>query len=152
MTIVTASRQASTDEIVGEMDRRGHVIEQLEAKIQELEGEVDLFRKMQKAAGETSLLYQIRRELGWNEYTSLSIMPSGVRELRMDANRYRFLKEHCSTFYAMTHEQPAEWSIGWEFQQSKPHEAWGSFDKWIDADIEAHKLKQAQIDAEEGGA
>lgn len=56
MTIVTASRQASTDEIVGEMDRRGHVIEQLEAKIQELEGEVDLFRKMQKAAGETSLL------------------------------------------------------------------------------------------------
>ncbi|MBM7046320.1 hypothetical protein, partial [Rhizobium lusitanum] len=99
---------------------------------------------------ETSMLYEIRRELGWNEYTSLSIMPNGVRELRKDALRYRYLKDHCSSFYAMTHEQPAEWSIGWEFQQSKPHEAWGSFDKWIDADIELRRIRQAELVAEDG--
>ncbi len=149
MTIITASRNASVDEIAAEMDRRGHIIETLEAKVEELQGEVDLLRKMQKAAGETSMLYAIRRELGWNEYTSLSIMPNGVRELRKDALRYRYLKEHCSSFYPMTHEQPAEWSIGWEFQQSKPHEAWGSFDKWIDADIEARSQRQAELDAED---
>ncbi|WP_037152995.1 hypothetical protein [Rhizobium freirei] len=149
MTIVTANRQASFDEIVAEMDRRGSVIETLEAERDELQAEVDLLRKMQKAAGETSMLYEIRRELGWNDKTSLSIMPNGVRQLRHDALRYQYLRDHCSSFYPMTHEQPAEWSIGWEFQQVKPHEAWGSFDKWIDADIEAHRQKQATLDAED---
>ncbi|MBM7045654.1 hypothetical protein, partial [Rhizobium lusitanum] len=92
MSVHTTERPASIDEIASEMDRRGAVIETLEAKIEELQGEVDLLRKMQKAAGETSMLYEIRRELGWNEYTSLSIMPNGVRELRKDALRYRYLK------------------------------------------------------------
>lgn len=66
-----------------------------------------------------------------------------------DAERYRFLKDHCSSHYPMTHEQPAEWSIGWEFQQSTPAEAHGSFDKWIDLDIEDYRKRQAAIDAEE---
>lgn len=148
MSVNTTTRQASNDEIAAEMDRRGHVIETLEAQIEELQREVDLLRKMQKAAGETGLLYQIREAMGWNDKTSLSIMPNGVRDLRKDALRYQYLKDHCSSYYPMTHEQPAEWSIGWEFQQSKPHEAWGSFDKWIDADIE----RQRHFDEENGDA
>jgi hypothetical protein len=144
MTTVIATRAASVDEIAAEMDRRGVVIEGLEAKIEELQGEVDLLRKMQKAAGDTSLLYAIRRELGWNDKTSLSIMPNGIRDLRKDALRYQHLKTHCSSHYPMTYEQPAEWSIGWEFQQRTPQEAWGSFDKWIDADIEARRQREAE--------
>lgn len=72
-----------------------------------------------------------------------------VEEFKADAKRYRYLKEHCSSHYSMTWEQPAEWSIGWEFQQSTPAEAYGSFDKWIDQDIEARAKRQAEIDAEE---
>lgn len=149
MSISTITREASVDELANEMDRRGFVIETLEAKVEELQAEVDLLRKMQSAAGDTSMLYAIRRELGWNDKTSLSIMPNGVRDLRKDALRYQYLKDHCSCHYPMTHEQPAEWSIGWEFQQSKPHEAYGSFDKWIDADIEESRKRQAEIDAED---
>lgn len=66
-----------------------------------------------------------------------------------DAARYRYLKDHCSSHYAMTWEQPAEWSIGWEFQQCTPAEATGSFDHWIDRDIEAAARAQAEIDAED---
>lgn len=146
MSVTTVTRPASIDDIATEMDRRGCVIETLEAKIEELQGEVDLLRKMQSAAGDTSMLYAIRRELGWNDKTSLSIMPNGVRDLRKDSLRYQYLKDHCSSHYPMTHEQPAEWSIGWEFQQSKPHEAWGSFDKWIDADMQDFADRQAALD------
>lgn len=64
-----------------------------------------------------------------------------------DADRYSFLKNHCSSHYPMTHEQPAEWSIGWEFQQSTPAEAHGSFDKWIDLDIEDYRQRQAEDEA-----
>ena len=32
--------------------------------------------------GGLSLLYDIRRELGWNDKTSLSILPSGIRRVR----------------------------------------------------------------------
>lgn len=63
----------------------------------------------------------------------------GLREaLEKDALRYRYLREHCSSHYPMSYDpaQPAEWSIGWEFQQGKPHERFGTFDSWIDRDIE----------------
>lgn len=33
-----------------------------------------------------------------------------------DGRRYRFLRDHWGTHYPMTQEQPAEWSIGWQFQ------------------------------------
>ncbi|MFG1429366.1 hypothetical protein [Roseixanthobacter glucoisosaccharinicivorans] len=66
-----------------------------------------------------------------------------------DAARYRYLKDHCSSHYAMTWEQPAEWSIGWEFQQRTPAEATGSFDYWIDLDIADRKRREAEIEAEE---
>lgn len=66
-----------------------------------------------------------------------------------DAARYRFLRDNCSSHYPMTYEQPAEWSIGWEFQQATPAEAYGSFDKWIDADIEAYRQRQDELDAED---
>lgn len=72
-----------------------------------------------------------------------------VTDAKVDAERYRYLKEACSSHYPMTHEQPAEWSIGWEFQQSRPDEAYGSFDKWIDRDIAERAERQAKIDAEE---
>lgn len=72
-----------------------------------------------------------------------------VADAKADAERYRYLKECCSSHYPMTHEQPAEWSIGWEFQQSRPDEAYGSFDLWIDCDISRRAERQAKIDAEE---
>lgn len=75
-----------------------------------------------------------------------------IEEYKADAKRYRYLKEACSSHYPMTHEQPAEWSIGWEFQQSTPAEAYGSFDSWIDQDIAAREERQAKIDAEEGAS
>ncbi|KNY36069.1 hypothetical protein [Agrobacterium sp. SUL3] len=75
-----------------------------------------------------------------------------VEGAKKDSDRYQYLKGHCSYHAAMTHEQPAEWSIGWEFQQSTPAEAYGSFDKWIDLDIEDHRKRQAEIDAEEANA
>ncbi len=58
-----------------------------------------------------------------------------VARLKADAMRYRYLREHCSDHYPMTHEQPAEWSIQWGFQQVNPTQAYGTFDGWIDADI-----------------
>lgn len=61
-----------------------------------------------------------------------------------DAARYRYLREYRSDHWPMTHEQPAEWSIGWEFQQRTPEEAYGSIDHWIDQDI----AWQAAQDAE----
>lgn len=64
-----------------------------------------------------------------------------------DARRYRYLRDHCSSHYPMSWEQPAEWSIGWEFQQSTPEQAYGSFDKWIDAEIALHEASVAE-DAE----
>ena len=75
-----------------------------------------------------------------------------VEILRADAARYRYLKEHCSYHAAMTWEQPAEWSIGWEFQQSTPAEAYGSFDKWIDADIVRAAMVDAKNDEEDRAA
>lgn len=142
---ITTTRPASSDEIAIEMDRRGAVIESLEADIIDLRAEVEILRKMQKAAGETSMLYKIRQELGWNEKTGLSLIPNGVRKLRMDSLRYKHLRDHCGSHYPMTQEQPAEWSISWEFQQSKPEERWLSFDRCIDLDIErlrAHEEEQ----------
>lgn len=65
-----------------------------------------------------------------------------------DARRYRYLRDHCSYHQDMTWDQPAEWSIGWDFQQCTPAQAYGSFDKWIDADIERRDAEEAQ-DAEE---
>lgn len=72
-----------------------------------------------------------------------------VSDAKADAARYQYLKECCSSHYPMTHEQPAEWSIGWEFQQRTPDERYGSFDLWIDCDISRRAEQQAKIDAEE---
>jgi hypothetical protein len=58
-------------------------------------------------------------------------------DLERDALRYRYLREHHSSHYPMSHEQPAEWTICWDFQQVTPAEAYGSFDSWIDRDIAA---------------
>ncbi len=151
MTTFSTIRQASTDEIAAEMDRRGEVIMALEYKIEiltdlrkELNDELKILRDAQSPAGNLKLLYEIREAMGWNDKTSLSIMPNGIRDLRKDSLRYRYLKDHCSCHYPMTHEQPAGWSISWEFQQGKPHEAYGTYDYLIDADIE----RQRQFDEE----
>lgn len=163
MSIISTTRPAGADEIVAEMDRRGDVIVTLEAHIAELEHELDasqqrcrwaereweILRDADKPASELRLLYSIREAMGWTKMHGLSLMPSGVKDLLADSKRYHFLKEHCASHYPMTHEQPAEWSIGWEFQQSTPTEAYGSFDKWIDRDIEGWATRQAEIDAEE---
>lgn len=71
-----------------------------------------------------------------------------VERLKADAARYRYLRDHCSWHYPMTQEQPAEWSIDWEFQQSTPDEAYGSFDIWIDRDMADQAMDDAYYDAE----
>ena len=91
MTIITVSRAATPDEISAEMDRRGAVIEQLETNLRhwreecgKLHSRLDAVEEKLRLAntGSLPLLYDIRRELGWNDKTSLSILADGVRRVR----------------------------------------------------------------------
>lgn len=91
MTIVTVSRAATPAEISAEMDRRGAVIEKLEIDLRHWREECGKLHSQLDAAeeklrltntGSLSLLYDIRRELGWNDKTSLSILADGVRRVR----------------------------------------------------------------------
>lgn len=91
MTIITVSRAATPDEISAEMDRRGAVIECLETNLRHWREECGKLHSRSEAAeeklrlantGGLSLLYDIRRELGWNDKTSLSILADGVRRVR----------------------------------------------------------------------
>ena len=58
-----------------------------------------------------------------------------VGELEGDALRYRYLKEHHTSNYGMTREQPAEWTLCWDWQQIRPGEEFLGLDALIDADI-----------------
>jgi hypothetical protein len=91
MTIFTTTRLATPDEIAAEMDRRGTVIEDLERNLRhwreecaKLHSQLDAANEKLRLAntGSLSLLYDIRRELGWNDKTSLSILADGVRRVR----------------------------------------------------------------------
>ena len=91
MTIITVSRAATPDEISAEMDRRGAVIEKLETDLRHWREECGKLHSQLGAANEKlslantgglPLLYDIRRELGWNDKTSLSILADGVRRVR----------------------------------------------------------------------
>lgn len=90
MTIITVSRAATPDEISAEMDRRGTVIEQLETNLRHWREECGKLHSQLDAAnerlalantGSLPLLYDIRRALGWNDKTSLSILADGVRRV-----------------------------------------------------------------------
>ncbi len=50
MPITTSTRRATNDEIAREMDRRGEVIERLEARIEALEAEVERLRTLLRSA------------------------------------------------------------------------------------------------------
>lgn len=91
MTIFTVSRSATSYEISDEMDRRGAVIEKLETDLRhwreecgKLHAQLDVANEKLCLAntGGLLLLYDIRRELGWNDKTSLSILADGVRRVR----------------------------------------------------------------------
>ena len=91
MTIITVSRAATADEVAAEMDRRGAAIERLETNLRhwreecgKLHSQLDRVTNELRLAntGGLSLLYDIRRELGWNDKTSLSILADGVRRVR----------------------------------------------------------------------
>ncbi len=91
MTIITVSRAATPDEISAEMDRRGAVIEKLETDLRhwreecgKLHSQLDAAEEKLRLAntGSLSLLYDIRRALGWNDKTSLSILADGVYRVR----------------------------------------------------------------------
>lgn len=91
MTIISVSRAATPEEVAAEMDRRGAVIEKLETDLRHWRGECSKLRSQLDAAeerlrlantGSLPLLYDIRRELGWNDKTSLSILADGVRRVR----------------------------------------------------------------------
>lgn len=91
MTIITVSRAATPEEISAEMDRRGAVIERLETDLRhwreecgKLHSQLDAAEEKLRLAntGSLSLLYDIRRELGWNDKTSLNILADGVRRVR----------------------------------------------------------------------
>ncbi len=90
MSTLIVHRPATPDEIVAEMDRRGVVIERLEVNLRhwreecgKLQSQLD--REKEKLSvlntGGLTLLYDIRRELGWNDKTALNILPSGVRRV-----------------------------------------------------------------------
>jgi len=91
VTIFTTTRLATPDEIAAEMDRRGAVIERLETDLRhwreecgKLHSQLDAVNEKLRLAntGSLSLLYDIRRELGWNDKTSLNILADGVRRVR----------------------------------------------------------------------
>jgi hypothetical protein len=92
MSALTMHRAATTDEIAAEMDRRGVVIEKLETDLWQWREECGkLHSQLGRAKVELScanggslpLLYDIRRELGWNDKTSLSILATGVQRVRL---------------------------------------------------------------------
>ena len=91
MTIITVSRAATPDEISAEMDQRGAVIEKLETDLRHWREECGKLHSQLDAANEKlslvntgglPLLYDIRRALGWNDKTSLSILADGVYRIR----------------------------------------------------------------------
>lgn len=91
MTIISVTRAATPDEIAAEMDRRGAAIERLETDLRhwkeecgKLHSQLDVAEQKLRLAntGSLSLLYDIRRELGWNDKTSLNILADGVRRVR----------------------------------------------------------------------
>lgn len=91
MTIITISRAATPDEVAAEMDRRGALIERLETNLRhwreecgKLHSQLDAAEEKLRLAnaGSLPLLYDIRREIGWNDKTSLSILVDGVRRVR----------------------------------------------------------------------
>lgn len=106
-------------------------------------------RDRTQGRGEVSVFPDEVTEKGWQRATpSQRLDAATVERDAADARRYRYLRDHCSYHQDMTWDQPAEWSIGWEFQQCTPAQAYGSFDKWIDAYIERRDAEEAQ-DAEE---
>jgi len=91
MTVITVSPAATPDEVSAEMDRRGAVIERLETDLRhwreecgKLHSQLDAAEEKLRLAntGSLSLLYDIRRSLGWNDKTSLSILADGVYRVR----------------------------------------------------------------------
>jgi hypothetical protein len=114
-----------------------------ERKVDDFEAEIEHLKNLNKDAH--AIIDRIWVILGMPSYEDLAgrTIYDLVEDAVKDAARYRYLRDHCSSHYPMTHEQPAEWSIGWESQQGKPHEAYGSFDKWIDADIQANERTHA---------
>lgn len=91
MTVITVSRVATPEEVAAEMDRRGAVIERLETDLRhwreecgKLHSQLDAAEEKLRLAntGSLPLLYDIRRELGWNDKTSLNILADGVRRVR----------------------------------------------------------------------
>src|SRR5690349_4458951 len=85
---------------------------------QERERDIDHLQQLNKDAHAViDRIWDIFGRPSYEELAGRSIYDL-VEAAQNDALRYRYLKDHCSSFYPMTHEQPAEWSIGWEFQQS----------------------------------
>lgn len=91
MTKITVFRAATPDEIAAEMDRRGAAIDRLETSLRHWREECGKLHSQLDAANEKlrlantgglSLLYDIRRELGWNDKTSLDMLADGVRRVR----------------------------------------------------------------------
>lgn len=142
----TASGDARCMEIIR------NYVEDLEAKVQfhdELDRSLSYAHDSLKQR--TAIIDRIWDIFGRPTYADLEgrTIYDVATEARDDAKRYRYLKEACSSHYPMTHEQPAEWSIGWEFQQRTPEERYGSFDSWIDQDIAQRKARQQEIDHDE---
>ena len=91
MSSFHVTRPATPDEMAAEIDRRGAVIERLETDLRHWREECGKLHSSLAAAeeklrlantGSLSLLYDIRRELGWNDKTSLDILSDGVRRVR----------------------------------------------------------------------
>jgi hypothetical protein len=77
VTVISTNRPGSADELAAEMDRRGNVIEALEAENARLKQALAMH-----GPGGLRLIYDVRSALGWNDKTSLELLPGGVKELR----------------------------------------------------------------------
>lgn len=65
--------------------------------------------------------------------------PAAQQDDKRDAERYRWLKDHCGYSYAMASDSPAEVGISFGWTQRIPEESNWSVDQAIDAAIAAQK-------------
>lgn len=82
MSISTATRRATAEEMAVEMDRRGAAIEALEAKVARLEQDLAIANR-----GGLDLLYAIRKAIGWTDKHGLSLLPDECGRLFKAAQR-----------------------------------------------------------------
>ena len=73
-------------------------------------------------------------------------------QLRIDANRYRFLRDKCSYYYAESYAEPSprEFGIAWQYQDGTPDRP--TFEEVLDEDVARWLKERADLDEEANGS